>query len=172
MNKTRRNLIIAVIVLNFISVASSVVSIIGSVFWLESMYAELGIALTGAELHAMRIQNYIYAGIDMLLYLSAAICLILHLKYHDKNYILSGKLFFAGFILNLLAGILSIENLLLLIAYFKYADIQVINEESDDEIIVEESEDSIKRKIERLRKLKEDGTISEEEFKEEILKLL
>lgn len=172
MNKTRRNLIIAVIVLNLISVVSGVFTIIGSVFWIESMYAELGIALTMPELQSLRIQNYIYASLDILLYLAAAICLILHLKYHDSNYKLSEKLFYAGFIINLVAGILSIENLLLLIAYFKYSDIQVIREEREDEVVIEESEDSIKRKIEKLRKLKEDGTISEEEFKDEILKLL
>ena len=34
------------------------------------------------------------------------------------------------------------------------------------------SEEEIKRKIENLRKLKQEGTISEEEFKDEMLKLL
>lgn len=176
MNKTKKGLIIAAIVLNSISVVMLILSIIGSVYWLESIYLDMGMKLTPAELNSVRIDNIVYSAIDLALYLSSTILLILHLYLYEKNFKVSKRLFMAAGILVFFCDFLSISFILLLIAYFKYMDIEVIKEKEENEDgeveVVENDEDAIKRKIEKLRKLKDDGVISEEEFKEEILKLL
>ena len=77
-----------------------------------------------------------------------------------------------GLILNVFASPLAIASILLYIAHFKYPDFERTNDDAEEEIIVEASEAELKRKIENLRKLKENGTITEEEFEKELMRLL
>lgn len=171
MNKTRKNLITWAYVLNLVAAGINIISLILSTIYIEKLYEFLELELAQNEIIYARIENITTYVIDIGLMLSAGICLVLSLKKHDTNYELSKKLFFAGLILNVLSSPISIASILLFIAHFKYMDIKVEQEE-DDVVEIVDSEDEIKRKIEKLRKLKDQGVISEEEFNQEILKLL
>ena len=171
MNKAKKNLIFWTIILNFLTVAYSIGMIIWSSVGVESFLANLQMDLTQVEIDMLIYDNIITCSVDGVINLAAAICLILNLKLYEKHFKASKKLFFAGLILNVLSSPLSIGAILLYIAHFKYMDIEVIKEE-EKEGSVACSEEELKNKIEKLRKLKEQGVITEEEFSNEILKLL
>jgi hypothetical protein len=175
MNKSKKLLITWAIVLNCLTLASC----IGTLIWvcvggIESMYLSLGFA--EMDVFVFKTQEIIYNAIDIALNLGAVICLSLNIYFADKRYNLSKKLFIAGLVLNILSNPLSIATILLVVAQFRYMDIEVIKEkredEQDEEVEIISSEDELRVKIEKLRKLKEQGLITEDEFNSEILKLL
>ena len=168
MNKTKKALVTWTIVLNFISVASSIAMLIWTALNPAELYVLMGIQLTDAEIYSMMVSDLWTYGVDLALNLAGAIVLIIYLRMYDKNLNNAKKLFIAGLVLNILSSPLSIASILLYIAHFKYLDIEVIKEEET----VEDNEEVLKRKIAKLRKLKDDGTITEEEFTNELSKLL
>ena len=174
MNKNKRLLTIWAVVFNFIAVASAIGIIIWSCLGLEGLFKMLEISMTQEELMILRAENIFTSALDILLNTAAAICLILHVKLYEKRFTTSKKLFIAGLVLNVLSAPISVPSILLYISYFMYMDIKVDRtpENQEPEIEVLPSEDEVKQQVEKLRKLKEEGKISEEEYKEEIMKLL
>jgi len=169
MNKTKKNLVTWTIVLDFIAVASSLFMLIWTAVDPMRFYALMGIHLTEAEIKLIMVNDLWTYGLDLALNLSGAVCLLIYLKNYEKALNKAKKLFIAGLVLNVLSSPLSLASILLYIAHFKYIDIKVDKEE---EVIVEDDEESLKRKIAKLRKLKEEGAITEEEFTDELSKLL
>ena len=172
-NKGKKDLVVWAIILCFLSAFSSLSYVITAIFAFDKMHFLYGGIITAAELEVARTGDIIIYSLDTAINIAAAICLIFYLKKAESNLTLGRRLFFSGLILNVFASPLAIASILLYIAHFKYPDFERVNADNiEEEIIIEASEDELKRKIAKLRELKENGTITEEEFEKELLKLL
>ncbi len=171
-NKGKKDFVVWAIILCFLSAISSLGYVLTAIFAFDKMHFLYGVGITASELEVARMGDIIIYSLDTAINVAAAICLIFYLKKAEVNPPLGKKLFFAGLILNVFASPLAIASILLYIAHFKYPDFERVSDDSEQEIIVEASEDELKRKIAKLRELKENGTITEEEFEKELMKLL
>jgi len=167
MNEVKRKLIIATIIFDFISMAAVIAGLLVIIFvdkYVPTEYA------TFEEFWTFHILEIVLFSLDIALYSSAAICLSVAIKNKGASFSKNRKVFLAGFILNIISGPLSIATILLYIAQFNFIDSQVA---VDNSVEVKKSKDEeMKEKVEKLRKLKDDGLISEEEFNEQIMRLL
>ena len=171
MNKSKKTLMLITIILDFLSVAALIVALI----WFGLKDAYVPAEYTSYEQYLFYHVTYIVMiSIDTALYLSAAICLSISIRKNGTRFVESKKVYMIGFVLNIIASPLSLASILLYIAHFRFVDIQYINEDNNDKEVVPQkpTDDELKEKVEKLRKLKEEGAISEEEFNEQILKLL
>lgn len=165
MNNTKRKLIIWAIVLNFVMASAILYMYITGVISLAKLDPTEFVTMSKGQYIASYTISY---AVEFLAMLASPILLLISIAGKGMHFQKRKKLYIAAIFINVFINLISVATLLLVISYFKYLDIEVIKEED----VVEISEDDLKDKIAKLRKLKDDGVISEEEFKEQIMKLL
>ena len=167
MNRTKRNLILSSAIINLINmVANLIVAIVYCVN--PEVYAELGVYLVIISYYSIY-----FIFVEVVAGIIGSICLMYAVRKGGKYFRQSQAYYIAGLIIIIFAGGW-IPWILLFISMF-IPDIIVMNtpiEIRREEIREEKEHDEKKRKIEELRKLKEEGIISEEEFNNELMKLL
>lgn len=167
MNKTKKNLILSAAIINLINmVANLIIAIIYCVD--PELYANLGVYLVVISYYSIY-----FVFVEVVAGIIGSICLMYAVRKNGKYFRHSQSYYIAGLIIIILAGGW-IPWILLLISMF-IPDIVIMN--TPIEVRREEREENReneekKRKIEELRKLKEDGVITEEEFNNELMKLL
>lgn len=171
MNKKKRTLTLVATIFNLLTAVIYIAGLFVVIFAFNDIITAVLPEITSGEIAYYQAEAIVGLSIEIALNLSAGICLVLYLTKGQKNYKLGRKLFIAGLIINVLSELISIPTILLFIANYFYLDIEVIREERSDEVeVVDENEVAVK--IAKLRKLRDDGKITEEEFQQEILKLL
>ena len=168
MNKTKRNLILSAAIINLINmVANLVVAIIYCVnpeYYFETL---------GTYLILISYYSIYFVFVEVVAGIIASILLIYSVRKNGKYFRTSQKYYIAGLIIVIFAGGW-IPWLLLFISMF-VPDVIIMNSASEirHEERAEEREYNEKRKkVEELRKLKEDGLITEEEFNKRLMDLL
>ena len=169
MNNKKRNLVLWGSIANILScVASFVVSIlvICDVKGLEK-YADF-ISLTGFT------TNLWYAIIVFAGGMVASALLFYSIREKGKNFRKSYGIFIAGFIMVLVFG--GFLAWALLLGSMWVPDVIVMNSpkevRQEEEIMQDQAYEEKKRKIEELKSLRDNGIISEEEYKERLFELL
>lgn len=171
MNKTKRNLIIAAGVLNIFYAALTLAMTIMvrlNIDWVIQNYNYLYILGYST--------NLIYGIIAFSISFVGSILLFYAVREKGKYFRSSSGVYIAGVIIVILTGGW-ISWILLLVAAFT-PDIIVINDKSDlrrdeKEQVFESKEYAEKKeKIEHLKKLRDEGAISEEEYKEKLFEIL
>jgi ABC-type sulfate transport system permease subunit len=169
-NKGKSDLVIWAIVLCFISAIASLIYVFTAAFAFDKIaYLYSG---TAAEVASARSGDIIMYSVDAAINVCAAMCLIFYLEKAAANPTLGKKLFFTGLILNIFASPIAISSILLYIAHFKYPDFESAKDDNKQDFLFDTKAYELKKQIDHLRKLKENGTITEEEFDQELLKLL
>lgn len=175
MNKTKRYLIMASAIVNLVTVVanlvSSIIAIVKPEFLTryEAYYYFLGFST-----------NIIYVVISFALGLSGSILLLYAIRKKGKYFRNSYGVYVAGFVIIVLCGGW-IAWLLLFISAF-IPDIIVINsrsevrreerEEQKEEVLRDKAYEEKKAKIEELKRLRDSGAITEEEYKNKLFDLL
>ena len=165
MNESKRKLIIWAIVLNFVMASSILYMYITGLISLVKLDPSEFVTISKGYYIAGYTMSY---AVEFLAMIASPILLLISIAGKGMHFQKRKKLYIVAIFINVFVNLVSIATILLAISYFKYLDIEVIKEED----VVEISEDDLKDKISKLRKLKEEGIISEEEFKDEIMKLL
>lgn len=188
MNQTKRKIILASGILSLISAGIAVIAgvILLSYFnlvkeLLYDYFMTMGyIAMSSVRaVLIMAIAEIFISGIGSAL---AGGFLLGSIRNGGKSFSKSRRLYITGAVFTILSGVASIASILLYIS-MAIKEEQVVREFSINtnqnglvEPISEEKEETVKKdvkeKISRLRKLKEEGIISEEEFNDQIMKLL
>ena len=175
MNKTKRNLIMASAIINLVtavaSLVSSIVAIVSAEFLqkYEEFYYLFGYTT-----------NIIFVVISFALGLSGSILLLYAIRNKGKYFRRSYGVYVAGFVIVVICGGW-IAWLLLFISAF-VPDIVIINDKTElrrearleekEEILRDKVYEEKKAKIEELKKLRDTGIITEEEYKEKLFELL
>lgn len=175
MNKTKRNLIMAGAIVNLISTALSLTfSIIAYVNpnWYNA-YAGVSYVLTYSV-------SLVYCILSFGVGIAGSIMLLYSIREKGKHFRTSQGLYIAGFVIVVLCGG-TISWVLLFISLF-IPDVVVMNtkseikqeekEEEKKEQIKEQQLEEKKQKIEELKKMRDNGEITEEEYKEKLFELL
>lgn len=171
MNKTKRTLIIVVIVLNLLSIALNAYLMAMSI-----------IALVKTPYEALLWFNVIYTGLGIIAYI-ASVGLLWYSIAHDGNFFRQrSNYYMTAVILTLILDTFSIPSILLLITLFMtdmvwvkpIDDVYFKKTETKDVPKQEKtmSDKDRERKIAELRELKNQGLITDEEFNEQLFKLL
>lgn len=160
MAKSKKTLLILSIIFNFVSVAWSIWNII-SWFLTEPQYRSAVFYL-------------IYSFIDIVALVAVAVLLILCLQKDGSLFRARQGLYMSAIIISIIMNLFSLETLFLILSIFT-SDWQWVKEKDDVvplnnnvEVITKTRE----QKIAELRSKKEKGEISEEQFQEELMKLL
>lgn len=179
MNRTKRNLIIAAAVINLIDIISSLAMVIYyriDPSWLQNYAEYVGIIVNVTNSSF----NLVYQIIMFITGLIGSIFLLYCVRADGKYYRGSRGIYVAGVIIVILTGGL-VPWILLLIAAFK-PDIIINNDRAElrrefeanlrEEVLHNAAYEEKKHKIEELKKLRDAGTITEEEYKEKLFELL
>lgn len=168
MNKTKRNLILSAAIINLINmVANLVVAIIYCVnpeYYFETL---------GTYLILISYYSIYFVFVEVVAGIIASILLIYSVRKKGKYFRTSQKYYIAGLIIVIFAGGW-IPWLLLFISMF-VPDVIIMNSASEirhEERAEERGYNEKRKKVEELRKLKEDGLITEEEFNKRLMDLL
>lgn len=159
MNSTKKALIITAIILNFLSVA------------LEIYFVVRNFLLPAHERVAI-----FYVVFDILQAVAYLICnglLIYSIANNGAFFRVRYGFYMTAIVISMILNLFSVATILLIITLF-LSDIVWVKPEKEKTTVVDEG-GSIKNKekeIERLRKLKEEGKITELEYQEELMKLL
>lgn len=175
MNKTKRNLIIASAVLNLITITInlilSIIAVTDSDFLARyaGYYYFVGYSV-----------NIVYAVISFAVGLAGSILLLYSVRKKGKYFRTSYGIYVAGFVIIVLCGGWIAWVLLFISAFIP--DIIVMNDKSDlrreakeqekEEILHNRAYEEKKKKIEDLKRLRDNGIITEEEYKERLFELL
>ncbi len=171
MNKTKRNLILAAAILNLIGITASLVLSIILIVNREAVqeYLELYYFVSYST-------NIVYTIISFIIGLVGSILLIYSVRAKGKYFRRSQGMYLTGFIIIIFFGGF-IPWILLFISLF-VSDVIVINsrselrEEEKQEIKNDQAYELKKRKIEELKRLRDSGEITEEEYKQKLFELL
>lgn len=167
MNKTKRNLILSAAIINLINmIANLVVAIIYLVD--PELYVNLG-----AYLLIVSYYSIYFVFVEIVAGIIASILLIYSVRKKGKYFRQSQKYYIAGLIIVIFAGGW-IPWLLLFISMFT-PDIIIINSASEirqEERAEDRTKEEKRKKVEELRRLKEEGVITEEEFNKKLMDLL
>ncbi len=182
MNKSKRNLILAAAIVNLIGITASLIFSMIYLF-LDDMIWETyyWLYLIFYSILAYRVGNgIIFSIIFFILGLVASILLIYSIRKKGKYFRRSQGLFLTGFIIIIFAGSF-ICWLLLFISLF-IPDVVVMNTkrevrheerfEQKEEIKNDQAFEEKKRKIEELKRMRDRGEITEEEYKQRLFDLL
>lgn len=168
MNKTKRNLIIASAVVNLILISVNLaMSIILKVN--PKIIPEFSEYLYFVSYSS----NIIYAVISFAIGLVGSILLLYSVRSKGKYFRVSQGIYIAGFVIIIICGGW-LAWLLLFISIF-IPDVIVMNtpkEVKKEEIMENRAYEEKKKKIEDLKRLRDAGMISEEEYKEKLFELL
>ncbi len=165
MNGTKRGLIIAAIVMNFLSIALNVyLAINGILILIDNPY------------EALIWMYVIYEILGVFAYVVTAGLLIYSIADHGLHFRQRNGYYMTAVILSLFLNLFSISSMLLIITMF-LSDWVWVKPQDDayfkKEEKAEENKDKERaKKIDTLRKLKAEGKITEEEFNEQLFKLL
>ncbi len=171
MNKTKRNLIIAAGIINIIYAALTLAMTIlvkVKAEWVLKYYDYLYILGFST--------NLVYGIIAFTISFVGSILLFYSVREKGKYFRGSAGVYIAGVIIVILTGGW-ISWVLLLVAAFT-PDIIVINDKADlrreekEEIYESKEYAEKKEKIEALKKLRDEGAITEEEYKEKLFEIL
>lgn len=168
MNKTKRNLIIASAVLNLLGVVANLVLSILLITNLEliKQYMDYFYIIGYST-------NIIYAVISFAAGLVASILLLFAVRNKGKYFRTSQGVFYAGFIIIVICGGM-LPWLLLFISMF-VPDVIVMNTRSEvrhEERMEDRFMEAKKKKITELQKLRDEGVITEEEYKQKLFEIL
>lgn len=187
MDQTKRTLVFVAGILNLIS---AFVVLISGLFVLLNFgnitNINLGYDYTVSSPEELRIVKLL-VGIILLVifafYLCAGILLIYSVRNGGENFYRSQAVFIAGLVLTVLCGPLSISSILLYISLTikqkitnfdlnKSSENFEVNEKQMCDIKIGERAESVKEKLIKIKKLKDSGNISEEEYKKVLIKYL
>lgn len=167
MNKTKRTILIIVIILNFINAGLNIYFIID--------------AFKAMPLNDMGIVYLIYDFISLLGFLASAGCLLYAISGGGRNWQRRNGYYMSAVIISLCMSLFSVSSVLLVVSLFM-SDMVWVRPQDDVYFNVEDvnapkkepelSESERQRKILKLRELRDKGVIDEEEFKQELMKLL
>ena len=168
MNSTKRGLIITAIVMNFVSIALNIyLAIRGILNLIENPY------------EAMIWMYVIYKIIGIFAYIATAGLLIYTIADNGVHFRSRNGYYMTAVFLSFILNLFSVSSVLLLITLFisdwvwvKPQDDVYFEKDNHEGESPESKEREKARKIEVLRKLKEEGKITEEEFNEQLFKLL
>lgn len=155
MNNTKRALIITAIILNILNIGLNIYLIV-SYFMLPSIERE---PLFYTIFDILQIVAFMIST-GFLIYSIAG-----GGKYFQKRY----GFYMTSVMIGLILNIFSASTIILIISMF-ISDIKWIKEIGDPTLV--ETKSDKERKIEELRRLKEEGKISDKEFEDELMKLL
>ena len=168
MNKTKKNLILSAAIINLINMVANLVIAI--------------LYLVDVEKFGQYLEPYIYTisyysvyviFVEVIAGIIGSICLFWAIRKGGKYFRRSQGWYYAGVIINIIAGGW-IPWILLLISMF-IPDIIVMNTPSEirrEEKIVDVEIEQKKRKVEELRRMRDSGQITEEEFNKMLEDLL
>lgn len=167
MNKTKRNLILSAAIINLINMVANLV--IAILFCVNPEYANV----LGSYLLIISYYSIYFVFAEIVAGIIASILLIYSVRKEGKYFRSSQKYYIAGLIIVIFAGGW-IPWVLLFISMF-IPDIIIINSASEvrqEQRAEDRASEEKRRKLEELRKLKEEGVISEEEFNKRLMDLL
>ena len=167
MNKTKRNLILSAAIINLINMGANLV--IAILFCVNPEYANV----LGSYLLIISYYSIYFVFAEIVAGIIASILLIYSVRKKGKYFRSSQKYYIAGLIIVIFAGGW-IPWVLLFISMF-IPDIIIINSASEvrqEQRAEDRTSEEKRRKVEELRKLKEEGVISEEEFNKRLMDLL
>lgn len=167
MNKTKRNLILSAAIINLINMGANLV--IAILFCVNPEYANV----LGSYLLIISYYSIYFVFAEIVAGIIASILLIYSVRKKGKYFRSSQKYYIAGLIIVIFAGGW-IPWVLLFISMF-IPDIIIINSASEvrqEQRAEDRASEEKRRKLEELRKLKEEGVISEEEFNKRLMDLL
>ena len=167
MNKTKRNLILSAAIINLINMVANLV--IAILFCVNPEYANV----LGSYLLIISYYSIYFVFAEIVAGIIASILLIYSVRKKGKYFRSSQKYYIAGLIIVIFAGGW-IPWVLLFISMF-IPDIIIINSASEvrqEQKAEDRASEEKRRKLEELRKLKEEGVISEEEFNKRLMDLL
>lgn len=175
MNKTKRNLIMASAIINLITVAvnliSSIIAIVKPDFLVkyQDYYYFLGYST-----------NIVYVVISFALGLAGSILLLYSIRSKGKYFRNSYGIYVAGFVIIVVCGGWLAWILLFISAFVP--DIIIINDKTElrreakieekEKILRDKAYEEKKAKIEELKRLRDTGVITEEEYKDRLFELL
>lgn len=170
MNKTKRNLIIAGAIVNIIvGIINLVMSILikvnqGQFKGYEDYHFIVSLSTT----------NLVMTVISSAVGLVASILLLYSVRQKGKYFRQSQGMFYTGFIIVIFFGGGWLSWLLLFISAF-VPDVIVMNTKSEvkkEEVLETKEMEEKKKRIDDLKRLRDAGIISEEEYKEKLFELL
>ncbi len=169
MNNTKRALIICAIVTCFLSAATNLFFLIRGVV----LNWEVGFS-------SYEIFSIVYEALRMAALLVSAGLLIYSISNKGQLFNSRRSYYMAGVIICVCISLFSVPSILLVISLFQsdmvwvkpVDDVYFGEEKKEEKPEKELSDKERERKIANLRKLRDNGDITEEEFKEELLKLL
>ena len=168
MNKTKRNLILSAAIINLINMIANLVIVI-----LYLIDPEYYANILGTYLYIISYYSIYFIFVEVVAGIVGSILLIYSVRSKGKYFRVSQKYYIAGLIIVILAGGW-IPWILLLVSMF-IPDIIIINSPSEvrrEERAEESANNDKKRKVEELRKLRDEGVITEEEFNKQLMDLL
>ncbi len=168
MNKTKRNLILASAIVNLVGVSVSLIMSILLVVKNDAIkeYLDLYYIVTYST-------NIVYAVISFAAGLAGSILLLCSIRSKGKYFRTSQMIYIIGFVIIVIFG--SFVSWVLLFISMFIPDIVVMNTKSEvkkEEILEEKAYAEKKKRIEDLKRMRDNGLISEEEYKEKLFELL
>ncbi len=164
MNKTKKGLIIAVIVLNFLNAALDIYFIVQA--FMKGLNTQSAIA------------NLVFDFLEVVGLLVSAGLLIYCISNDGRFFSERNPYYMSAVIISIFSSMFTISSILLLITLF-ISDIVWVKPIDDVYFGTEEKpepekmkEEEKERKIKQLRDLRDKGLITEEEFRQSLLKLL
>lgn len=175
MNKTKRNLILAAAIINLIGIAANLILTILLLVYKSAIekYLEYMVLINVSG-------NLVWEILTFVAGLVGSILLLYSVREKGKYYRNSQGIFIAGFIIVCICG--SFVSWILLFISLFVSDVIIINSKSDirnemrEEQKQQERQEQIyedkKKQIEDLKRLREAGMISEEEYKQKLFEIL
>ncbi|MGN1201049.1 MAG: SHOCT domain-containing protein [Candidatus Caccovivens sp.] len=168
MNKTKRGLILVSAIVNLITITLSLILSILLIVNAEAMQEYL------AYYYFVSLSpDIVYAIISFVIGLVGSILLIYSVRQKGKYFRTSQGVFVAGFIIIILFG--GFLSWLLLFVSLFVPDIIVMNnarEVKKEEKMEEREYEDKKKQIEDLKRMRDNGLISEEEYKQKLFEIL
>lgn len=158
MNQTKKILIITAIVFSFIDVAWSIYDIV-TYFILEPQARSPVFYL-------------IYTFIEMFASIAVAILLILSIWKNGKLFRQRYGMYMSALVISIILNLFSIASILLIITMFISDWVWIKPEKNKDDNVIEIKPENKESKISKLREKHDKGEISDEEYREELTKLL
>lgn len=161
MNTTKKWLIIVAIIFNFVSIGWDIYDIVS---WF----------MLSPEVRPP-VFYVVYDFITIACCLAVAVLLIMAIWRNGKLFRQRYGYYMTALVISIIVNLLSVSSVLLIITMF-ISDWVWIKPDKEDKVNIDDKTEVItgnkEEKIARLRRLKEEGKISEEEFQNELMKLL
>lgn len=168
MNKTKRNLILAAAILNLIGISANLIFSILLIVNVELLQDYL------VYLYFVSYStNIIYVVISFAAGLVASILLLYAVRKKGKYFRLSQGIYLTGFVIVVVCG--GFLPWILLFIAMLIPDIVVMNTRSEvrhEERMENNAMEAKKKKIEELKRLRDEGAITEEEYKQKLFEIL